>query len=188
MRWLIPAAAGLALTGCSIPSEFLQRMESQAKYEYYETSEFWADGKAMRTPPEGTIPRERPVGNPGLTTGRVNGQLVTAIPLELNRQVVELGQKKFNIVCAQCHGRLGDGNSIVAENMALRLPPSLLQLANKPDGHFFAAITEGYGMMPSFAGELNIQERWAVVAYVRALQHARNTQAGGTQPLPQENR
>jgi mono/diheme cytochrome c family protein len=187
MRWLIPAA-GLALVGCSVPSEFLQRMEEQAKYEYYEKSEFWADGKAMRTPPEGTVPRERPVGNPGLTTGRVNGALVTAIPLELNRQVLEEGQKKFNIVCSQCHGRLGDGNSVVAENMALRLPPSLLQLSTKPDGHFFAAITEGYGVMPSFAGELNIQERWAVVAYVRALQRARTSQVGGQQPVPQENR
>ncbi|WP_257448388.1 c-type cytochrome [Archangium lipolyticum] len=190
MRWLIPAAAGLALAGCNVPSEFLQRMESQAKYEYYETSEFWADGKAMRTPPEGTIPRERPVGSPGLTTGRVNGTLVTSIPkeIELNRQVLELGQKQYNIVCAQCHGRLGDGNSVVAENMALRLPPSLQEIANKPDGHFFAAITEGYGIMPSFAGELNIQERWAVVAYVRALQRARTTQVGGQQPVPQENR
>lgn len=186
MRWLIPAA-GLALAGCTVPSEFLQRMEDQAKYEYYETSEFWADGKAMRTPPEGTVPRERPVGNPGLTTGRVNGTLVSTIPLELNREVLEVGQKKYNIVCSQCHGQLGDGNSVVAENMALRLPPSLLEIANKPDGHVFVAMTEGYGMMPSFAGELNIQERWAVVAYIRALQRARTTQAGG-QPLPQENR
>jgi mono/diheme cytochrome c family protein len=187
MRWLIPAA-GLALVGCNVSSEFLQRMEGQAKYEYYETSEFWADGKAMRTPPEGTVPRERPVGNPGLTTGRVNGALVTAIPLELNRQVLEEGQKQYNIICSQCHGRLGDGNSVVAENMALRLPPSLVQIANKPDGHFFVAMTEGYGVMPSFAGELNIQERWAVVAYVRALQRARTSQVAGQQPVPQENR
>jgi mono/diheme cytochrome c family protein len=186
MRWLIPAA-GLALAGCNVPSEFLQRMEVQAKYNYYQTSEFWADGKAMRTPPEGTVPRERLVGNPGITTGRVNGQLVAAIPIDLSRAVLEEGHKKYNIVCAQCHGRLGDGNSIVAENMALRLPPSLQQLADKPDGHFFAAITEGYGVMPSFAGELNIQERWAVVAYVRALQKARVAQATpGQQPLEEK--
>lgn len=185
MRWLIPAA-GLALAGCNVPSEFLQRMEVQAKYNYYQTSEFWADGKAMRTPPEGTVPRERPVGSPGLTTGRVNGQLVTAIPLTLNREVLEEGHRKYNIVCAQCHGQLGDGNSVVAENMALRLPPSLQQISNKPDGHFFTAITEGYGVMPSFAGELNIQERWAVVAYVRALQKARANPAAGSQPVPQE--
>lgn len=187
--WMLPLAS-VALAGCggcSVPSDFLQRMEAQPKYEYYETSEFWADGKAMREPPEGTIPRERPVGNPALTTGRVNGQLVQAIPIELDNKVLALGQKKYNIVCAQCHGQLGDGNSIVAENMPLRLPPSLLELHQKPDGHFYAAINEGYGVMPSFAGELDTRERWAVVAYVRALQQARNTRVGQESP-GQENR
>ena len=187
MRRLIPALGLLALTACEVPSEFFQRMEVQAKYEYYESSEFWADGRSMRTPPEGTIPREQPVGNPGLTTGHVNGQLVTAIPVTVDKSLLQLGQKKYSIVCAQCHGVLGDGNSIVAENMGLRLPPSLLELSGKPAGHFFNAITQGYGVMPSFSGELNTQERWAVVAYVRALQTARGT-APGAQPLPQENR
>jgi mono/diheme cytochrome c family protein len=188
MRWLIPAVGLAALTGCEVSSEFLQRMEVQQKYEYYETSEFFADGRAMRTPPEGTVPRERLVGNPGLSTGRTNGQLVSAIPLEVDRALLTVGQKKYNIVCAQCHGVLGDGNSVVAENMALRLPPSLLELQARPAGHFFAAITEGYGVMPSFSGELDTQERWAVVAYVRALQAARNTRTGGEQPPQQENR
>lgn len=188
MRWLIPAAGLLALTGCEIPSEFLQRMEVQSKYEYYEASEFWADGRAMRAPPEGTIPREKPVGNPGITTGRVNGQLVTAIPVQVDKNLLLLGQKKYNIVCSQCHGVLGDGNSIVAENMGLRLPPSLLELSARPAGHFYTAINEGYGVMPSFSGELDTQERWAVVAYVRALQAARGASAGGEQNLPQENR
>jgi mono/diheme cytochrome c family protein len=187
MRWLISAVGLMALTGCEIPSEFLQRMESQSKYEYYETSEFWADGRAMRAPPEGTIPRERPVGQPGVYTGRVNGQLVNAIPVPVDMDLLKLGQKKYNIVCSQCHGVLGDGNSIVAENMGLRLPPSLLELSGKPTGHFYAAINEGYGVMPSFSGELDTKERWAVVAYVRALQAARGTSAG-SQPLPQENR
>jgi mono/diheme cytochrome c family protein len=188
MRKLIPALGLLALAGCEIPSEFLQRMETQSKYEYYETSEFWADGRAMRAPPEGTIPREAVVGNPGMTSGRVNGALVTAIPMPVDRNLLTLGQKKYNIVCSQCHGVLGDGNSVVAENMGLRLPPSLLELSGKPVGHFYTAINEGYGVMPSFSGELDTQERWAVVAYVRALQASRGTQAGAQQPLPQENR
>lgn len=186
MRKLIPALGLLALTGCDVPSEFFQRMENQAKYEYYESSEFWADGRSLRTPPEGTIPREQLVGNPGLTTGSSNGQFVTAIPVTVDKPLLLLGQKKYSIVCAQCHGVLGDGNSIVAENMLLRLPPSLLEVANKPAGHFFTAITQGYGVMPSFSGELNTQERWAVVAYVRALQVARGP--AGEQKLPQENR
>jgi mono/diheme cytochrome c family protein len=127
------------------------------------------------------------VGNPGVTTGRVNGQLVAAIPVTVDKHLLQMGQKKYSIVCAQCHGVLGDGNSIVAENMALRLPPSLLELSSRPAGHFFNAITQGYGVMPSFSGELDTQERWAVVAYVRALQAARGT-AAGQPPLPQENR
>ena len=187
MRKLIPALGLLALTGCEIPSEFLQRMEVQSKYEYYETSEFWADGRSMRAPPQGTIPREATVGNPGMTTGRVNGAPVATIPVKVDKALLQLGQKKYSIVCAQCHGQLGDGNSIVAENMGLRLPPSLLELADRPAGHFYNAINEGYGVMPSFSGELNTQERWAVVAYVRALQAARGTRAGG-ENLPQENR
>jgi mono/diheme cytochrome c family protein len=187
MRKLIPALGLLALTGCEIPSEFLQRMETQSKYESYEASEFWADGRSMRVPPEGTIPREAVVGNPGVTSGRLNGQPVATIPVKVDKSLMLLGQKKYSIVCAQCHGVLGDGNSIVAENMGLRLPPSLLELSSKPAGHFYTAINEGYGVMPSFSGELNTQERWAVVAYVRALQTARGAPAGA-QPLPQENR
>jgi mono/diheme cytochrome c family protein len=187
MRWLIPAVGLTALTGCEVPSEFFQRMEVQSKYEYYEASEFWADGRAMRTPPEGTIPLERPVGTPGMGTGRVGAQFVSAIPVEVDKDLLKLGQKKYNIVCSQCHGVLGDGNSVVAENMGLRLPPSLLELSSKPAGHFYAAINEGYGVMPSFSGELNTTERWAVVAYVRALQAARGARAAA-QPLPGDNR
>jgi mono/diheme cytochrome c family protein len=197
MRWLIPAAGLVALSGCDVSSEFLQRMEAQSKYEYYEASDFWADGRAMRTPPAGTVPRERfdklpelrdPMQKMSALTGRANGQPVSAIPVTVDQKLLTLGQKKYNIVCSQCHGVLGDGNSIVAENMALRLPPSLLELQSKPDGHFYTAINEGYGVMPSFSGELDLRERWAVVAYVRALQTARNTRTDGQQPVPQENR
>lgn len=183
---LFLGALALGTTGCEISSEFLQRMEVQPRYSYYEGNEFFEDGRAMRMPPPGTVAREHPAGNPALSTGRVGGQLVNTIPVKLDRTVLARGQKKFNIVCAQCHGVLGDGNSIVAENMALRLPPSLLNLAEKPSGHFYTAITEGYGVMPSFAGELTVQDRWAVVAYVRALQAARNTTLSGAPG--QENR
>ena len=184
----LAAAAALSLTGCiQVDSEFLQRMEVQAKYQHYEASEFFADGRAMRTPPAGTVAREHPAGDPALTTGRVAGKFVTHFPLELNKEVLARGQKKYNIVCSQCHGVLGDGNSVVAENMALRLPPSLVTIADKPNGHFYAAITEGYGVMPSFAGEIPVQDRWAIVAYVRSLQTARGGKVAA-QGVPQENR
>jgi mono/diheme cytochrome c family protein len=184
----LAAAAALGLTGCiEVSSDFLQRMEVQAKYQYYEESDFHADGRAMRTPPQGTVPREHPAGDPALTTGRVAGKLVTHFPIALDKEVLARGQKRYNIVCAQCHGVLGDGNSVVAENMALRLPPSLVELADRPNGHFYAAITEGYGVMPSFAGEIPVKDRWAIVAYVRSLQTARGGKTAA-QGVPQENR
>lgn len=170
----LAALAGLFATACEVPSDWLHRMEKQAKYTYYEENDFFADRRAMRQPPEGTLPREQPAGNPALTTGMVAGQVVQEIPLELTPEILKRGRHKYEIVCAQCHGKLGNGDSIVAENMPLRLPPSLTALADKPAGHFYRAIAYGYGVMPSFAGEIRIEDRWAVVAYVRALQKSQN--------------
>lgn len=166
--------AGLLTTGCEVPSEWLQRMEEQAKYEVYEENPFFTDRRSMREPPLGTIPREQPAGDPALTTGMVAGQVVQDIPMKLTPDMLLRGQHKYEVVCAQCHGKLGNGDSVVAENMPLRLPPSLITLAESPAGHFYRAITYGYGVMPSFAGEIRIEDRWAVVAYVRALQRSQN--------------
>src|SRR5690606_37231741 len=174
MRALWLGAALVLATGCDVDSRFWQRMEVQPKEKAYFESEFYADGRAMRQPPEGTISREAVAGNPALTEGAVDGQLVDVIPLELNENVLARGKKKFDIVCAQCHGQKGDGNSIVAENMGTRLPPDLLAIADRPAGYFYQAIAYGYGLMPSFAGELNVEDRWAVVAYIRALQKTQN--------------
>jgi mono/diheme cytochrome c family protein len=190
MKRLTFAAAAAALaagtSGCHIDDTILQRMETQPRYEYYQVSEFFSDGRAMREPPFGTVPRERPVGDPALTDGALNGVLVSQIPLTLTPEVLERGKHKYNIVCSQCHGVLGDGNSIVAENMALRLPPSLLALKDKPAGHFYQAITYGYGVMPSFAGEIRLEDRWAVVAYVRALQRSQGVPLAEAPPEVQE--
>lgn len=174
MRALWLGAAVLVVSGCDVDSRIFQRMEVQPKEMAYEESDFYADGRTMREPPEGTIPRERPAGNPALTEGAVDGQLVDVIPLELDEAMMARGKKKFDIVCAQCHGQKGDGNSIVAENMGMRLPPDLLAIADRPSGYFYQAIIYGYGVMPSFAGELNVEDRWAVVAYIRALQQTQN--------------
>jgi mono/diheme cytochrome c family protein len=174
MRRALVTLAALGLAGCEIDSTILQRMEVQPKLKWYQAEEFFADKRAMREPPFGTIPRERPAGNPALTEGMEGGRLVSTIPIPLNEEVLARGRKKFEVVCAQCHGQKGDGNSIVAENMALRLPPNLVALADKPAGHFYQAIAYGYGVMPSFAGEIRVEDRWAVVAYVQALQRSQN--------------
>jgi mono/diheme cytochrome c family protein len=124
----------------------------------------------MRTPPPGTVPRERIVQNPALTQGRVGDNDVTEIPLPLTRAVLDLGHRKFDIYCATCHGLLGDGRSPVAANMSLRPPPNLIDRTGMAVGHFYQVVANGFGLMPGYAAELSVPERWAVVAYLRALQ------------------
>jgi hypothetical protein len=176
---LLAFVAGASLPACTcggISSDVVfQRMELQQKYQPYEENTMFADGRAMRAPPDGTVPRERArPGDRAFHTGMLNNEFVTKNPVRLTPEVLAVGKKRFEIVCANCHGLLGDGHSIVADNMGMRIPPNLHDYRDRPDGFFFAAMTQGYGYMPSFAGEIPEDERWAVVAYVRALQKARN--------------
>jgi hypothetical protein len=172
--------ATLALSACD--ENILDPMaDRQKKANRYKESDFYADGLSMRAPPEGTVPRERITLNPRLTTGREpdgvmqpNGEMLphylTTIPIPVTRKLLDLGKKRFDITCGTCHGPLGDGESIVARQMSLRPPPSLHRYVDKPSGYFYEVITKGFGMMASYAGELSVEERWAVVAYIRALQ------------------
>jgi cytochrome c553 len=163
--------------------------DRQLKATRYKESSFYADGLWMRPPPEGTVPRER-VLNRELAEGREpDGPLqsnmealphyVTTVPIPMSRKLLELGRKRFDITCATCHGPLADGNSIVAAQMSLHPPPSLIQAkyVDKPAGYIFEVATKGFGMMASYAAELSVEERWAVVAYLRALQLSQNTPA-----------
>jgi hypothetical protein len=173
--FLVASALPACTCGDITSDRLFQRMEMQQKYQPYEENDLFADGRAMRPPPEGTVPRERTrPGDRAFQTGMVNNEFVSQLPMRMNRELMTLGKKRFEIVCAQCHGVLGDGHSVVSDNMGSRIPPNLHEFRDRPDGFFFAAITQGYGYMPSFAGEIPPEERWAVVAYVRALQKARS--------------
>lgn len=156
----------LALCACA-----LDPMAAQEKPQPYAPSEIFADGLAMRAPPPGTVPRERTLGPPELLRGRrPDGTYVDAVPLLLTRSALETGRARFEIFCAACHGLLGDGRSPVAGNMSLRPPPSLVEHAHHPAGFYFEVISSGFGLMPSYAAEIPLRERWSVVAYLRALQ------------------
>jgi mono/diheme cytochrome c family protein len=188
MKAFVPlAAAALSFSACTCgglnSSQILQRMEVQEKYLPYAANDLFADGRSMRTPPDGTVARERLVGHPEITLGEVNGTPVADVPVPMTAELLRRGRHRFEIVCATCHGLVGNGDSMVADNMATRLPPSLVALSDKPAGFFYKAITQGYGLMPSFAGEIPMDERWAVVAYVKALQLSQNTPI---QALPQD--
>jgi mono/diheme cytochrome c family protein len=166
MRTLALAGLLLLATGC----EVLNPMMFQPKVKPYRKSEFYPDGVAMRAPPAGAVPVSAPV-EPAVATGRdAEGKPLARAPLAVTRDLLEVGKKRFDVYCAVCHGVLGNGQSPVARNMSIRPPPSLLDNAARPDGFYFAAMTEGYGYMPSYAPWIDPQERWAVVAYIRALQ------------------
>lgn len=191
---LVGVAAPLAATGCD--ENILDQMaDSQPKANRYKESHFYEDGLSMRAPPEGTVPKERITLNPRLTTGReVDGPVqpnaeplpnyVTTVPLPLSQKLLDLGRKRFDITCATCHGPLGDGKSIVATQMSLRPPPSLHQAkyVSKPAGYFYEVISKGFGLMASYAAELTVEERWAVVAYLRALQLSQSTPVAALPP------
>jgi mono/diheme cytochrome c family protein len=160
----------MTLSGCDVD---LERMIDQPRRSTYEACDACPDGTVMMAPPAGTVPRHPAVTPAG--GRRPDGGFVETIPIRVDRAVMARGRGRFDIFCAACHGRLGDGLSQVAENMTLRLPPSLVEApyADYPPGRIHAAITDGFGLMPSYAAELSDSDRWAVVAYIEALQLAR---------------
>lgn len=171
-------ASAIALSGCEGCSQMLQRMEVQgeAKSKPYGENPLFADGRAMRPVPAGTVPRERLAALRGPHAGSRpdGGGYLTEIPVPLTPALMARGQQRYDVVCATCHGLLGDGQSPVARNMALRPPPSLHDYREKPVGYLFEVVSDGFGLMPGYAAELPLEERWAVVAYVRALQRSQH--------------
>jgi mono/diheme cytochrome c family protein len=150
-------------------------MQIQPRYDAYRESTFFEDGSAMRAPPHGTRPFSTVAENTAITEGTVDGHDVETIPVAVTPELLARGRAQFEIVCAACHGAAGDGNSIPAHFME-RKPPSFTEerLRVLPDGRIFKIVGDGYGAMPSYATHLDVQDRWAVVAFVRALERSRH--------------
>lgn len=176
-------ALALAAAACDAhetlvtPDPHLERMLDQKRADPYEPNDFFPDGKTMQRPPPGTIPYDERGVRSDVEDGTVNGAFVASIPIPVTRPMVENGRRQFDVFCAPCHGTLGDGAGPVAFNMRLRKPPSLVDapVTAYPPGRIYATIAVGYGLMPSYATQLDIDDRWSVVAYVQALQVAHRT-------------
>jgi mono/diheme cytochrome c family protein len=155
----------------------LERMLDQKKAKPFAASPVFSDGKAMRAPPEGTVAVSARLGPAELVEGRKEGRYVDRIPIPIDEARLERGEQRFQVFCRACHGPLGDAQSPVADAMELRRPPSLYEprLVALPAGALYRVISEGFGLMPSFAAQLGIEDRWAVVAYVQALQLSQAT-------------
>lgn len=179
-RWLRrrPPARGLsavllaaALSGCR------SEMYDQARYEPLEPSSFFDDGTSARPMVEGTVPQPdrrtlAGVNDPSVFSSGVDrGRLATTLPFPFDRQVLARGQERYRIFCTPCHGELGDGQGMIVQR-GFTPPPSFASeaLRNEPLGHFFQVIMYGHGVMYSYAARVPPRDRWAVAAYIRALQ------------------
>jgi mono/diheme cytochrome c family protein len=149
-----------------------QPMANQPKVQPLQASSFFADGRSARPVPAGTVPRGHLNEDSALYTGKVNGEFVEALPIPLTRALVERGRQRYDIYCAPCHGKTGDGQGIVVIRGFQRGPASfhIDRLREAPVGSFFDVVTNGFGAMQDYAAVTTVEDRWAIVAYVRALQ------------------
>ncbi len=148
-----------------------QDMHDQDKYEALEKNEFFDDQRASRPRLPGTVARGHLQADDALYRGEVDGALVAQVPLAIDRALLARGRERFDIYCSPCHDRVGTGNGMIVQR-GYKQPASLHdpRLRALPDGYFFQAITNGFGVMPSYAGQVPARDRWAIVAYIRALQ------------------
>jgi mono/diheme cytochrome c family protein len=178
----LSASAGLSCDGeenIHEPEWTLSRMLEQPRYEPYGQSAFFDDGRAMRKPVDGAVARETVLGAPAFVDGMEDGRYVERFPVPVTDTLLEEGRVAFGVICATCHGVLGDGNSPVAAKMQLRKPPSLLteDITSFRPGRVYRIVTVGYGLMPAYDYQLTALERWAVVAYLKALQRSQTARA-----------
>lgn len=157
--------AGIFLYGCRLD------MHLQPKYLPYDPSNFFDDGRSERQPVPGTVARGHLRLDELLYTGKENGQLSNRFPFPITRADLERGRERFNIYCTPCHDYTGSGHGMIVQR-GFPPPPSyhIDRLRNAPAGHFFDVMTNGFGSMYSYASRIPVEDRWRIVAYIRALQ------------------
>ena len=148
-----------------------QDMHDQPKYIPLRESTFFGDARSARPGVEGTVARGHLRDDDLTYTGKINGQDATVFPAPVTAATMARGRERFNIYCSPCHGRTGQGDGMIVLR-GYRRPPSFLQdrLIGAPVGHFFDVITNGFGAMPDYSAQIRAEDRWAIIAYVRALQ------------------
>jgi len=155
-----------------------QNMDFQDRFNAQEANPFFADGRSMRTPVEGTVARGKLRANTVLYEGvNENGDYINEIPFDLTQSFLFRGKDKFEVYCQVCHGGTGDGQGIIMTGGYGYVPaPSFHRESsyNMADGEIYSAIANGIRNMPSYASQIKVEDRWAIVAYVRALQRSQN--------------
>jgi Cytochrome C oxidase, cbb3-type, subunit III len=173
---------GIALLGLSLAA-CRQDMQDQPKYKDLRGSAFFEDGRSARPVVEDTVARGALLGDVRFRTGKENGQLVAALPVPLTRALLERGRDRYQIFCTPCHGMLGDGLGMVVQR-GYRQPPAFTidRLREAPVGYFFDVMTHGFGAMMDYSAQIPPADRWAIAAYVRALQLSQRTTLADVPP------
>lgn len=169
MRRLFLLALLLALSGCG------RNMYDQAKYWPDDPSPFFEDGTSNRPLIEGTVSRSRGEVDPAFFTGQSADGLATELPIELTEALLQRGQERYNIYCAVCHNYSGNGQGMIVQKGFVQ-PASFHEprLQAAPVGYFYNVITNGFGRMYPYASRVPPEDRWAISAYIRALQYSQN--------------
>jgi mono/diheme cytochrome c family protein len=163
-------AAVTLVSGCRID------MHVQPRQNPLSRSDFFADQRSERPPVEGTVARGQLHEDTYFYTGKVGKNPGDYMPFPVTKEVLDRGRVRYNIYCAPCHSRVGDGNGFVPSRGFARKPPSyhIPRLQKAPLGYFYDVITIGFGIMPDYASQISPEDRWNIVAYVRALQLSQN--------------
>lgn len=191
---LIVAGASLVSFGCGVRFD----MQDQPRYKVYRESQFFPDKNSSRDLPEGTVARGNLQENKAFYTGKIDNPNASApvastvdatgntivtdfpnaidqFPIPVTKELIDRGQDRYNIHCMVCHGPTGNADGMVVRR-GFPKPPTYHddRLRNAPVGHFFDVMTNGWGRMNSYAAQIQPADRWAIVAYIRALQLSQN--------------
>ncbi len=165
-------------------------MDNQPRYKAQSRNPMFADRRAMRPPVPGTVARGADLDRPDVTTGRVGDGWVTANPMPVDQGVLERGRQRYDVFCSPCHGLAGFGDGMVARRAdelqeGTWTPPTSFHsdlIRQRPDGHLYNTIANGIRNMPGYGSQIPVEDRWAVVAYVRALQRSQNATVDDVPP------
>jgi mono/diheme cytochrome c family protein len=205
-KLLLVIIVTVAFTGCRYD------MQDQPRYKAYKKSDFFADKRGSRDQVEGTIARGHLNENKAFYTGKIDNPNLSApvqtatdasgntlvasfpndvdeFPIPVTKELIDRGQERFNIYCIVCHGPIGNGDGMVVRR-GFPQPPTYHddRLRNAPVGHFFDVITNGWGKMNSYAYQVPPADRWAIVAYIRALQATDSPEQIQKMNLPNETK
>lgn len=180
-------AGGLAI-GLLLAAGCRRDMYDQPKYDAYDATTFFKDGSSSRQQIEGTVARGDLEADSLYYTGKVDGKDSNEFPFAVDQETLELGRERYLIYCSPCHGRAGDGRGMVVRR-GFSPPPTFHSdyLRQKPVGHIYGVITHGYGAMYSYAARIPVRHRWAITAYIRAMQYSREASMDDLTPDERKN-